>query len=136
MIAPLRLRPGEDLPAWLETVDAACFGQAWGPLEEDEWLWALPPWAFARWRLLPQVQEAELLRIAVAQAMRRHGLGRALLRHCQVELAGMGITSLFLEVRVANTQARALYEGQGWIYQGLRRGYYRDGEDAALYRLG
>jgi ribosomal-protein-alanine N-acetyltransferase len=45
----------------------------------------------------------------------------------------MGVQVAHLEVRVSNTAARALYESEGWVYQGLRRGYYRDGESAALY---
>jgi len=43
-----------------------------------------------------------------------------------------------LEVGVSNAAARRLYEAAGWRESGLRKGYYRDGEDAALYakRLG
>ncbi|HLO65935.1 MAG TPA: hypothetical protein VK188_02880, partial [Holophaga sp.] len=55
------------------------------------------------------------------------------LRHCQAELARMGVEACHLEVRVSNTGARLLYESEGWLDRGLRRGYYRDGEDAALY---
>ena len=30
--------------------------------------------------------------------------------------------------------ARALYESEGWVYLDQRKAYYRDGEDAAIYR--
>ena len=51
-------------------------------------------------------------------------------------LARDGIEVLHLEVRLSNGAARALYESEGWVYQGLRQGYYRDGESAALYTRG
>jgi len=50
-------------------------------------------------------------------------------------MARYGVQVLHLEVRVSNTAARALYESEGWVYQGLRKGYYRNGESAALYSL-
>ncbi|HET8900439.1 MAG TPA: hypothetical protein VFM84_00760, partial [Holophagaceae bacterium] len=63
---------------------------------------------------------------------------RTLLRACEAELAAAGIRDLHLEVRVSNAAARSLYAGAGWRESGLRKGYYRDGEDAVLYakRLG
>lgn len=131
---PVHLRPGAAVPAWVETVERECFGSAWGPLGEGEHLWAIRPGAFARWRIIPAVQEGELLRIGVAAAQRRSGLGRALLRLSQARLATYGIRVLLLEVRVSNHAARALYESEGWVYLDLRKAYYRDGEDAAIYR--
>jgi ribosomal-protein-alanine acetyltransferase len=132
----VHLGPGHRAPAWVETVDRACFGDAWGVLDECEHIWAVQPDAFARWRILPEVHEAELLRIGVNPEARRRGLGRALLRHCQRELEQMGIEVLHLEVRVSNASARALYESEGWRYRGVRKAYYRDGETAALYSRG
>jgi ribosomal-protein-alanine N-acetyltransferase len=124
------------VPGWAEEIEQDCFGRPWGPLDEDEHLWVVPAAGFARWRVVPQLEEAELLRLAVAAPLRRRGVGVALLRHCQSELARMGVPVLFLEVRVTNAGARALYEREGWRYQGLREAYYRDGEDAAIYRYG
>jgi ribosomal-protein-alanine N-acetyltransferase len=127
------LGPGSQAPAWVEDLDRLTFGEAWGPLDDTEHLWADPPAGFARWRVVEAAQEAELLRIAVDPDQRRGGRGRALLRHCQARLASMGVVSLHLEVRVSNQSARALYESEGWVLQGRRKAYYRDGEDAALY---
>ena len=126
--------PGSQAPAWVEELDRACFQEAWGPLDDTEHLWGANPQGFIRWRVVPCIQEAELLRLAVDPNLRRGGHGRALLRHSEARLAAMGIQTLLLEVRVSNAPARRLYEAEGWGRQGLRRAYYRDGEDAALYR--
>jgi ribosomal-protein-alanine N-acetyltransferase len=121
------------VPAWVEAIDRECFGEAWGPLDEFEHIWTSAPFGFSRWRIIPEVREAELLRLGVAAELRRGGHGRRLLRHAQYQLARMGVQVLHLEVRVSNAAARALYESEGWVYQGLRKGYYRNGESAALY---
>jgi len=129
-----QLGPGSELPQWIVELETEAFGGAWGPLEEGECLWSLEDLAFARWRLIDVVGEAELLRIAVAPSARRRGLGQRLLQANQSSLAALGCDTLHLEVRVSNLPARALYESLGWREVGLRKGYYRDGEDAALYR--
>jgi ribosomal-protein-alanine N-acetyltransferase len=129
----IHLAPGSRVPAWVEAIDRACFGDAWGPLDEFEHIWASFPHGFTRWRIIPEVQEAELLRIGVAPELRRGGHGRRLLRHAQAQLTRLKVEVLHLEVRVSNAPARALYESEGWVYRGVRRGYYRDGESAALY---
>jgi len=131
--ATSHLGPGSRVPAWVEAIDRECFGEAWGPLDEFEHIWTSAPFGFSRWRIIPEVREAELLRLGVAAELRRGGHGRRLLRHAQYQLARMGVQVLHLEVRVSNAAARALYESEGWVYQGLRKGYYRNGESAALY---
>ena len=127
------LREGDPLPAWLRALDEAAFGEAWGELEPYEALWMMEDAAFARWSTVRAAGEAELLRIAVDPDRRGAGLGRALLSACERELAALGIRELHLEVRVSNAAARALYGRSGWRESGLRKAYYRDGEDAALY---
>jgi ribosomal-protein-alanine N-acetyltransferase len=130
-----RLEAGEALPEWVTRLDRTAFGSAWKAPSDQEGLWLLPERAFARWALIPAAGEAELLRIAVDPAHRGGGLGRTLLEACQRDLAARGIDHLFLEVRVANASAIALYRSCGWKPCGLRRGYYPDGEDAALFGL-
>jgi ribosomal-protein-alanine N-acetyltransferase len=127
------LGPGTDLPTWIEALDQVTFGDTWGPLEDGDLLFVIEGLAFIRWRAIHVVGEAELIRLAVAPTARRKGLGRLLMQASEVALKTHGITDLHLEVRSANTPARALYEDQGWVLKGLRKGYYRDGEDAALY---
>ena len=128
------LGPGSELPAWVEDLDRRCFGETWGTLAGHEDAWGIPNKAFALWSIHPALFEAELLRIAVEPTIRQKGLGRELLSVCEAELRALGIRTLLLEVRVSNTAAGALYTSQNWQQDGLRRAYYTDGEDAALYR--
>lgn len=128
------LGPGSSSPAWVEEQDRNCFGEPWGDLAGHEQAWGFQNEAFAIWSLNALAGEAELLRIAVDSSHRGHGLGRALLGACEAELSRMGITTLLLEVRVSNAAARALYEASGWKQDGLRKAYYKNGDDAALYR--
>ena len=79
--------------------------------------------------------EAELLTLAVDPALRRKGLGRALLAEFERAARAAGAEAAFLEVAAANAPARALYAAAGWREAGLRRGYYRlldGGADDAL----
>ena len=134
-LAIQRLTAQDPLPEWVVRLDRTAFGTAWKAPAEHEALWLVPEVAFARWARIPAAGEAELLRIAVDPAHRGHGVGRALLAHCQRELAAEGLELLYLEVRVSNTAAIQLYRACGWKPCGRRGGYYPDGEDAALYRL-
>ena len=127
--------PGSALPAWVEALEAEAFGDAWGGVEEHEHLWALEGLGYAQWGLIPGVGEAELLRIAVRPEARGRGVGGQILRGCMEALAALGVAELHLEVRVSNASARHLYEREGWRQVGLRKAYYRDGEDAALYGM-
>ncbi|MCC6296928.1 MAG: ribosomal protein S18-alanine N-acetyltransferase [Pseudomonadales bacterium] len=83
------------------------------------------------------LDEAELLHIVVAPQLRRQGIGRSLLRALRAALAP-AVRCLHLEVRAGNAPAIALYQGEGFVPIGRRRGYYLavDGrEDALLLRL-
>jgi ribosomal-protein-alanine N-acetyltransferase len=79
--------------------------------------------------------EAELLRIAVAPAWRRRGMGELLLAGSLAELRKAGFAVCHLEVRAGNAAAIRLYSRLGFVPAGRRRGYYSDGEDALLYRF-
>lgn len=70
--------------------------------------------------------EAEILTLAVDPAMRRRGLGRALVVAAALRASAGGARTLFLEVETGNDAARALYSGLGLHDVGLRPGYYRD----------
>ena len=77
--------------------------------------------------------EAEVLRIAVRPAHRRHGVGRQLLRHVLSALADACPEGIHLEVRASNVAARHLYAREGFVEQGRRRDYYQaPREDAVL----
>lgn len=79
--------------------------------------------------------EAELLRLAVRPEERRRGVARALFFEGAGRLQAGGIQVVFLEVRLDNAPAIALYESLGFTRTGRRRGYYRDGTDALIYVL-
>jgi ribosomal-protein-alanine N-acetyltransferase len=132
----LRLGPGDAYPAWIEALERPVFGEVWEPqpLASHEVLFVLEPFAYARWSVVPAAGEAELLRIAVAMESRKRGHARNLMAFAEMALVQEGITTLHLEVRVSNQAARSLYESMGWICQHVRKAYYRDGEDAVLYR--
>ncbi len=76
--------------------------------------------------------EAELLKIAVAPAWRRRGLGGALLARLLTTLGKEGVKSLFLEVRGGNRTARKFYAQHGFIEVGERLHYYTDPPDRAV----
>lgn len=84
--------------------------------------------------LMPTVEEAELLTIGVAAAQQRKGLGRAMLSEMLEMARGRGMRRVFLEVRVSNVAAIALYRSAGFAEVGMRRGYYQDanGSEDAL----
>jgi ribosomal-protein-alanine N-acetyltransferase len=80
--------------------------------------------------------ECEILDLGVLPAARRRGLGRELLRAALDQAARAGARRCHLEVRASNAAAQALYAGCGFVLDGRRRDYYRDGaggrEDALL----
>lgn len=77
--------------------------------------------------------EAELLRLSVDPAERRHGIARALVTRGLERLREERVGSCFLEVRLHNESAIACYRSLGFTLAGLRRAYYRDGSDALVY---
>src|SRR5512144_3312993 len=58
--------------------------------------------------------EAQLLNLSVVPDARRRGFGRALLRRFVADARRLGADQLFLEVRVSNAPAIALYESEGF----------------------
>lgn len=68
--------------------------------------------------------ESELLLLAVAPGVQRHGVGAALLRGVIADCADRKVTMLHLEVRAGN-DAMKLYNKSGFTKVGERRDYYR-----------
>jgi ribosomal-protein-alanine N-acetyltransferase len=79
--------------------------------------------------------EAEILSIAVAAPRRGRGLGGALLHLHLRRLAGLGISTVFLEVDEDNMPARRLYQRAGFREVGRRSGYYPHSDSAAANAL-
>ncbi|MDH2918766.1 MAG: ribosomal protein S18-alanine N-acetyltransferase [Sideroxydans sp.] len=85
--------------------------------------------------LMPVLDEAELLTIAVAPTQQHKGLGRLMLLDILHWAQTQAMRQIFLEVRVSNVPAIALYRATGFVEIGRRRGYYQHGderEDALL----
>lgn len=74
--------------------------------------------------------ELQLLKVAVAPQERRHGVARELVGRVAYDAENLAASRMSLEVRAGNAGAIAFYESLGLESQGLRPGYYSDGEDA------
>lgn len=76
--------------------------------------------------------EAEVLTVGVIPDARRTGLARRLLAGLLDAARARGVRDVFLEVRVDNDAARALYRSEGFTDVGVRRGYYEHGRVDAV----
>ncbi|MGV8805093.1 MAG: ribosomal protein S18-alanine N-acetyltransferase [Polaromonas sp.] len=87
------------------------------------------------------VDEVHLLNITVAPAFQRRGWARVMLDALGIWARGQGAQWLWLEVRISNARARAVYESHGFSHVGTRRNYYPasaalpGGEDAIVMSL-
>ena len=80
------------------------------------------------------IREMEVYNIAVAETMRRQGLGRRLLAFALSLAAAKTGMRVMLEVRRGNLPAIRLYESLGFMQVGVRPRYYTDNkEDALVY---
>ncbi len=70
--------------------------------------------------------------IAVHPDWRGRGLGELLLLAALEQALELESSRVSLEVRVSNQVAQNLYRKYGFRFKSVRRGYYRDGEDAWL----
>lgn len=83
------------------------------------------------------VDEGEIVNVAVAQKMRRKGIGDALLDEMAECAAQKGVQRIVLEVRVSNEPAIRLYEKHGYVRCGVRKGFYElPKEDAYIMIYG
>jgi len=85
------------------------------------------------------VDEVHLLNITVAPEFQRQGWARVMLDALATWARGLGAEWLWLEVRVSNARAQAVYEVHGFRRVGQRKGYYPSGrgerEDAVVMSL-
>lgn len=77
-----------------------------------------------------------IVTIDVSAAMRRKGLGRALMFAVEKRLKEMGIERVRLEVAVDNLGAQAFYSQEGYERIGRIKGYYLDKIDAFVMEKG
>jgi ribosomal-protein-alanine N-acetyltransferase len=76
--------------------------------------------------------EAEILTVGVIPEGRRQGTARRLIAALTDAARARGAAQAYLEVRVDNDAARALYKSEGFADVGLRRGYYDSGRVDAV----
>lgn len=137
----LRLLVPQDAPA-IAALEALIFADGWEEerfrdlLGQDRFLGA---GAFGQSGLCAYLTaysvagELEIVNVAVAQAFRGQGVGRALLRFFLEQGRLRGAGRAVLEVRSSNAPALALYTGSGFVQVGVRKRYYADsGEDALV----
>ena len=74
--------------------------------------------------------EAHLLLLAVAPALRRRGIGSELLQWLETTARVAGLRAIRLELRTGNAPARAFYRSRGFEETGQITGYYQGLEDA------
>lgn len=70
------------------------------------------------------VEEMHLLNITVAPCAWHQGHARAMLAALEATCRQRGARQLWLEVRVSNERARAIYRRHGFVEVGRRKGYY------------
>jgi ribosomal protein S18 acetylase RimI-like enzyme len=78
--------------------------------------------------------EAHLDLLGVEPAYRRAGLGRRLVEWLEKPALLGGITTVTLELRASNYDARTFYEQLGYAVVGRMPGYYQDRESALRMR--
>jgi ribosomal-protein-alanine N-acetyltransferase len=80
------------------------------------------------------VDEVHLLNIAVAPQHQGNGWSRLMLDALCLWARAQDAQWLWLEVRVSNTQAKAVYLHYGFTQVGLRRNYYPEASGGAAGR--
>jgi len=78
------------------------------------------------------LDEGHIMDVAVDPVCRGKGVGRLLVQRVLDDCRASGGSFVSLEVRVSNTAAIVLYKGMGFVETGLRKRYYKDGEDALM----
>jgi ribosomal-protein-alanine N-acetyltransferase len=81
------------------------------------------------WLVLDELQIGS---VAVMPDQRRQGYGEQVLTALLLEARRFGAANATLEVSGSNAAAQALYRRSGFATAGIRRGYYRNGDDALI----
>ena len=81
------------------------------------------------WLLL---DEAHITRVTVVREQRGRGLSKLLMAHLLEKAKNDGARVARLEVREGNLPAINLYDGLGFVCDGLRKGYYQHTNENAV----
>lgn len=76
----------------------------------------------------------EILRIAVKSEYKGAGFASLMINEIVERSRSLSIKSMILEVSCLNEPALRLYQKNGFIIEGRRKNYYKNGEDALLMR--
>jgi len=77
-------------------------------------------------------KRGHVISIAVLPEYQRKGIGEALMKEAMVRMRQYKAKECYLEVRVSNLSAINMYNKLGFETSRTVRGYYADGEDAAI----
>jgi ribosomal-protein-alanine N-acetyltransferase len=80
--------------------------------------------------VMPVVDEAHLLNVAVSAERQGQGLGYLLLNQAVACARGLGLESVLLEVRPSNVRALDIYQRYGFQTIGRRKDYYPAADSA------
>tara|TARA_Y100001970_G_C14211521_1_gene847238 strand:+ start:1416 stop:1859 length:444 start_codon:yes stop_codon:yes gene_type:complete len=81
------------------------------------------------------MDEYHLTNIAVHPDYSRQKIGTKLIKHIILSLLTKNIKVILLEVSANNVPAIKYYQSMGFISVGVRKKYYKNGDDAILYNL-
>ena len=84
-------------------------------------------WAGTEWNRI-----AEIGLIAVKHEYRRNGFGTRLITEMEDYAREKGFRKLYVEPRVGNLIALHFYLANGFVPEGTRKDWYRDGEDSII----
>lgn len=95
-------------------------------------------YGFSQLKRLALARKGHVVSVAVEESHRNRGIGTALILSSHGEMIKKSATECYLEVRVSNAQAVALYQKIGYKITGRLEAYYRDGEGALVmaYQIG
>jgi ribosomal-protein-alanine N-acetyltransferase len=133
--------------ASLAALEAECFTHPWTEAQIAEEMGVPPPGgvfvleapasarpagicAYCAFRLV--IDEMHVMNVAVAPTARRRGLARRLVGFALRRAARAGARVAFLELRLGNREALALYRSLGFRDHSRRRAYYQQPTEDAL----
>ncbi len=127
----LRIMAADDLPEVLE-IEQRAYEFPWTEgIFKDCLRVGYPAWVYGEGGriqgygiLSVAAGEGHILNLCVAPERQRRGVGKRLLRALLLTAELLEVDTLFLEVRVSNRAALALYRKFGFNEIGIRRNYY------------
>lgn len=143
-----RIRPvGRGYAKKMAELHAQCFAKGWSALEFESFFERSG--VFAGIAYGPDQQGVgfvlcwviedvcDLLSLGVNPDYRREGLGLMLLDYAMATAKDHGAARIMLEVNIRNEAAITMYEGQGFVRDGVRKGYYSnaDGSKSDALRM-